>query len=151
MQLDELLRCCQQELAAGFALRQACLQQQRAMVGGGAEAVRNGTAATASALDAWRQAAEARHAATVALGAADLASLLGSLPREQAERVTEHRDALLASWGEIERLNRQNDVLVRHSLAVIDLSLQRLVGGRSPTYGPRGRRALAARVLSKGG
>ncbi len=151
MQLDELLQRCELELAAGLALREACLGQQRALVGGGAETVGQAVTAMRGAVEAWRVAAEARHAAMSALGASDLGSLAAALPPQQAAAVRLRREALLASWAQLQRLNRQNDVLARHSLAVIDLSLQRLVGGRAPTYGPKGRRALAARVLSKGG
>jgi hypothetical protein len=158
MRIEELLRRCDDELAAGFALREACLRQQEAMVGGGAATVLAASDALREAAGRFRAAAESRQAAVVAMGAgvgldapADLPALAAALPGADAAAVRERRASLLALWEEIERLNRQNDVLARHSLAVIDLSLQRRVGGRAPTYGPKGRRALSARVLSKGG
>jgi hypothetical protein len=150
VQLDELLRRCEQELAAGVALREACIRQQQAMVAGGPDEVEAAAAATAGAARAWREAAQARQAAAQALGASDLTDLAASLPPELGARVRAHRDRLRGGVAEIQRVNRQNDLLARHRLAVIDRTLQRLVGGRAPTYGPQGRRALAARRLSKG-
>jgi hypothetical protein len=158
VQFEELLRRCDDELAAGFAVREACLRQQEAMVGGGAQAIVAASEAERQAVAGWRAAAEARQAAVAELaadagldGVRDLRSLVAALPSDRAVRLRERRASLLALWGELERLNRQNEVLARHSLAVIDLSLQRLVGGRAPTYGPEGRRPLSARVLNKGG
>lgn len=154
----DLLSCCEDELAAAFALRACCLGQQAALVGGGAAAVATATAACQEAVLTWREAAEARAAAAAEVAAAlgrpgcsELGSLASLLSGEDAARLRERRSDLMAAWSELARLNRQNDILARHSLAVIDLSLQRLVGGRAPTYGASGRRKLTARVLSKGG
>lgn len=157
MDTTDLDRCCEEELAAATALQDACARKRQALVAGDPEAISAAAGETVAALRRWVERAESRRrcvaVTATALGApgtVTLAAVADLMPGATSERLRGRAERLTAALACIQSFNRQNEILARHSLAVINFSLRRLLGLGQVTYGPDGPRLPPSRLLSRG-